>query len=114
MDQLDNYNVEIIHNWYIIDEILFEIHIDLTDFILYYLEISKEINFHYKEYQREYFENVLNYFIQYSLSDKKSSNQRILELLLNICWEKGEHNNESYFENIGYILLLLLNDIKII
>ena len=109
VDQIDNYNVKIIHNWYIIDELLFEIHIDLADFILFYLEISKEINLHYKEFQREYFENALNYFIQYSLDDKKNSNQKILELLLNICWEKGEINNESYFENIGFVLLLLLN-----
>ena len=103
------------YNWYIIDELLFEIHINLVDFISFYIEISKDINVDNKKYQYEYFENVLNYFIQFSLDDiiinKEKNNKKIFELILNICREnldKEEDSKDLYFENLGYILYLLL------
>ena len=114
-NQIDNNINKTSYDWFIIDELLFEIHIDLADFILFYIEISKELKINNKNYQYEYFKNVLNYFIQYSLDDinnNEKTNKKILELLLNICWEnwdKEEYTKDLYFENLGYVLFLLLD-----
>ena len=109
----ENNNNSINYNWYIIDEIIFNIHIGLDDFILYYIEITKEIDIKNREYQYEYFELVFNYFIQYMIDDinynKEQLTKKVIDIFLNICTKVYESNNENYFENLGFIMLLLIN-----
>ena len=95
------------HNWFIIDEIIFNIHISLDDFISYYIEITKSIDIKNKTYQYEYFEFVLNYYIQYILEDKENLKKRILDIFLKFC--SKDDNNEKDYENLGHIVFLLLN-----
>ena len=95
------------HNWFIIDEIIFNIHICLDDFISYYIEITKNIDIKNKIYQYEYFEFVLNYYIQYNLEDIENLKKRILDIFLKFC--SKDDNNEKDYENLGHIFFLLLN-----
>ena len=109
----ENNNNSINYNWYNIDEIIYNIPIGLDDFILYYIEITKEIDIKNREYQYEYFELVFNYFIQYMIDDinynKEQLTKKVIDIFLNICTKVYESNNENYFENLGFIMLLLIN-----
>ena len=112
LNDLDNFIKDKIlnnlnHNWFIIDEIIFNIHISLDDFILYYIEITKNIDIKNKIYQYEYFENVLDYYIKYILDDKEKIKKKILDIFLKIC-SKNE-NIEKYFGNLGHIIFLMIN-----
>ena len=112
LNDLDNFIKDKIlnnlnHNWFIIDEIIFNIHISLDDFILYYIEITKNIDIKNKIYQYEYFENVLDYYIKYILDDKEKRKKKILDIFLKIC-SKNE-NIEKYFGNLGHIIFLMIN-----
>ena len=111
-EKIINYNAIDDYNWFIIDELIFETHISLSDLIICYIEISKDNNGNNTQSIYEYFEIVLNYFLQYSLDyinyKKEKSSKRIMKLFT--CFDfKQYHNKELFLKNLGYILFLLLD-----
>ena len=114
-EQIINFDVVFEYNWFIIDELIFDIHITFLDLISCFIDISKEFITDNKKNLYEYFEIALNYFVEYSLDymnyKKAKINRKILNLFLNISLDNEQTNNEKefYSENLGYILFLLLN-----
>ena len=106
-DKINNIND---YNWIIIDELIFEIHINLLDIIICLIEICKEKKIYDKNIQFEYFDIVLNYFIQYLRKCFNYKKEEILKILSKICSKNEDFSDELFVEKLGYIFFLLLKN----
>ena len=106
------YNLDIVnnYNWIIIDELIFDIHLSISALISSFIEICKEKKIDDKNSEYEYFNIVLNYFIQYMSNNIYCNKEKVLDIFSKI-WLKIEEyiSNELFIEKLGYIFFLLLN-----
>ena len=98
------------YNWIIINDLLFEKNIELSDIIFYFIEICIDlINSKNKiSYANEYLNNIINYSSQnMQKKEREIINSRMIDLIKNIDNIIIENNN--MFEIVGNLLFSLIN-----
>ena len=78
------------YNWFIIDEIIFDLHVEINTIIFYYIYACQSIGVSDKDikYSNEYFDEILNYFLKYSLDNQyinKIMHTKIIDVFSEIC-----------------------------
>ena len=99
------------YNWFIIDEIIFNLHIEINTIIFYYIYVCQSAGSSDNDikYSNEYFNEILNYFLQYSLENKyvnKILHEKIIDVFSEICSDNTKINTTNM--KISYVFYLLL------
>ena len=97
------------YNWFIIDEIIFNLHVELNTIIFYYVCASQSIGASDTDikYSNEYFNEILNYFLKYRLDNKyinKVIHGKIIDVFTEIC----SNNIDTINLKISYVFYSLL------